>query len=280
MPKVDTGVVVRFGADGEYEVKQMNLTNGWQLFQAALAIYHATSQELAIGNVPAHHQYDNQPIRENIAKRVQYIQQHHADQMPLLQANWIASLPRLTSDEPIHRHQLAILERVLSVVEGETSAPFDPPPTQELPRQETTTAETTTARDPELPVSETEIENLKSLINTAPREVKQAIKDTAAEATKAKATLSLQGKPDLRRVVIASLMLDIYIADCTNNREYMRTLLRHHNHDHTDIGATLGRLTLSQISQIGETHAQVQQNTLCMDYNATTDSFSIIESKQ
>ena len=280
MPKVDTGVVVRFGADGEYEVKEMNLTNGWQLFQAALAIYHATSQELAIGNVPATHQHDNKPIRENIAKRVQYIQQHHAEHMPQLLANWIPSLPRLTSDEPIHRHQLAILERVLSVVEGETSAPFDPPPTQELPRQETTTTETTATPDVDLPVSVTEIENLKSLVNTAPREVKQAIKDTAAEATKAKTTLSLQGKPDLRRVVIASLMLDIYVADCTNNREYMRTLLRHHNHDHTDIGATLGRLTLPQISQIGETHAQVQQNTLSMDYNATTDQFSITESKQ
>ena len=277
MPKIDTGVVVRFGADGEYEVKEMNLANGWELFKAAHAIYNATSQKLDIGAVrPTTTDYS--ALRANIIERVQYLQTNHPEMTEMLMATWIPNLPRLTSDQPIHRHQLQILDRLVNTVEAQTSAPFNPAPALELPQQETTT--TATHTEPELPVADSEVEKLRGLVSTAPKDVKQAIKETVTEASQAKTTLSLQGKPDLRRVVIADFMLDVYLSDNTNEREYMRTLLRHHGHDHTNIGATLGRLSLSEISKIGETHAKVQTGTSSVTYQANTDTFSITESTE
>jgi hypothetical protein len=115
-------------------------------------------------------------------------------------------------------------------------------------------------------------------VNTAPKDVKQAIITTTAEATAAKTTLSLQGKPTLRRVAIAHFMLDIYMADHTNEREYMRMLLRHHNIYTDNIGTSLGRLDLPEINQMVETHIKVQNGELTVTYEANTDTFHIAES--
>lgn len=279
MVPIEAGVVVRFGADGEYEVKEMNLDNGWSLFQAALAIYNATSQKLDVGAVrPVPTDYS--ALRTNLIERVLYIKNNHPEQMGWLMMNWIPALPPLSSDQPILRHQLLILDKLVTFAESQTSAPFNPAPALELPQPQTDATSTVAPSEPEMPVAEAEVEKLRTLVNTAPKEVKQAIKQTVSEASQAKTTLSLQGKPDLRRVVIADFMLDVYIADNTNEREYMRTLLRHHGHDHTNIGATLGRLSLSEISKLGETHAKVQTGTASVEYQANTDTFSITESKQ
>ena len=279
MLKIEAGVVVRFGADGEYEVKEMNLENGWQLFQAAHGIYTATSQKLDVGAVrPVETEYS--ALRSNLIERVMYIKENNPEQMGWLMANWIPALPPLSSDQPILRHQLSILDKLVNIAESQTSAPFNPAPPLELPQPQTTATETHTAAEPEMPVADSEVEKLRTLVNTAPKDVKLAIKETVSEASQAKTTLSLQGKPDMRRVVIADFMLDVYVADSTNEREYMRTLLRHHGHDHTNIGATLGRLSLSEISQLGETHAHVQNGTMSVTYQANTDTFSITESTQ
>jgi hypothetical protein len=106
-------------------------------------------------------------------------------------------------------------------------------------------------------------------------EIKEAIQTTAQEANKAKMTLSLNGKPTLRRAAIAQLMLDIYAADCSNNREYMRTLLQHLNIYQNDIGTTLGALDLDKISAIAETHGHIEQGDLQVVYNSETDTFSV-----
>lgn len=278
MPKIETGVVVRFGANGDYEVQQADLAAGWQLFKAAHAIHTAQQNKLLIGEVTATQPHDNSELRANIIERVTWIQNNHPELVDILMSQWIAGLPRLSSAEPIHRHQLLILDRVVNNVEAMTAAPFNPPPALELPQPPQPA--TATHTEPELPVADSEIENLRNLVSTAPKPVREAIKQTVSEASQAKTTLSLQGKPDLRRVVIADFMLAVYIADCANNREYMRTLLNHHGHDSSDIGATLGKLSLTQISQLGETHAKVQNGTHSVTYNQNTDKFSITESTQ
>lgn len=279
MPKIEVGVVVRFGADGDYEVQQVDLDAGWQLFQAAHAIHKAQQNRLLIGEVQNTHSHSNSELRANIIERVTWIQNNHPELVDLLMSEWIAGLPRLGSTEPIHRHQLQILDRVVNKIEAICNdAPFNPPPALELPQPPQPATSTDT--EPELPVADSEIENLRRLVSTAPKPVREAIKQTVSEASQAKTTLSLQGKPDLRRVVIADFMLDVYIADCSNDREYMRTLLAHHGYGSANIGATLGRLSLTQISQLGETHAKVQNSTYSVTYTANTDTFSITESTQ
>lgn len=278
MPKVSTGVIVRFGADGEYEVQEADLAAGWQLFQAALAIHKAQQNPLLRGNVAATHNYDSSVLRANIIERVMYIKENHPTHMQHLMANWIADLPPLSSDQPIHRHQLIALDRVLGAVEAETSAPFNPPPALELPRPPKTTQEVHSGDG--LGIDPQEVESIRTLVNSAPKDVKKAIMATTAEATAAKTTLSLQGKPTLRRVAIAHFMLDIYMADHSNEREYMRTLLQHHDFYTDNIGTSLGRLDLPEINQMVETHTKLQDNTLSIEYDANTDQFRITESTQ
>ena len=278
MPKVDTGVVVRLGADGEYEIREMNLDHGWQLFQAALAIYHVTNLQLDIGTVVANHSHDNQPLRANLIERVTYIRENHPEQMAHLVANWIDDLPPLSSDQPIDRHQLAILERVITRVETQVEAPFNPAPQKAPPPRSTVTVDTTPAVrhvGDEIPVDPKEVEQIRTLVNSAPREVKQAIQATTKEAQAAKTTLSLNGKPTLRRAACAHLMLEVYIADSSDDRNYMRTLLRHHELYVQDIGTSLGRMDLPEIDRVLNTHNQIQQGELRLDYNPTTDTFSV-----
>jgi hypothetical protein len=276
MPKVETGVIVRFGADGEYEVQEADLAAGWQLFQAALAIHRAQQNPLLRGNVAPTGTYDGSVLRTNIAERVTYIKDNHAEHMPVLMSNWIADLPPLSSDKPIHRHQLVVLDKIVNKVEAEVSAPFNPPPALELPRPPK--APQTVLSGDGLGIDPTEIETIRNLVNTAPKDVKHAIKETAAEASQAGTTLSLQGKPTLRRVAIAHFMLDTYMADHTNEREYMRMLLRYHNLYTDNIGTSLGRLDLPEINQMVETHIKVQNGELTVMYEANTDTFHIAES--
>lgn len=282
MPKVDTGVVVRFAADGEYEVREMNLDNGWQLFQAAKAIYLATSQKLDIGNVAATHNHDNQQHRTNLIERVTYIQANHPELMSMLTDNWIHNLPPLSSDQPIERHQLAVLDRVVSKAEAECEAPFNPAPVQTPPRRpvKPPAVRSESHVSDTIEISPKQIDEIRALVNTAPKEVKTAIQATTKEAQNAGTTLSLNGKPTLRRVACADLMLLIYMADCSDDRRYMRTLLEHHQFFNTDIGTSLGRLDLPGISLLGETHNHVQNGTAELTYNHTTDQFSITESTQ
>ena len=266
MPKIEGGVVVRFGADGEYEIKVADLDAGWELFKAAHAVYNALSLDLMKGFLTAGHDFDPTPTRQNIIKRVSTIKEQHPDLMPELVASWIPNLPPLTSDEHLDRHQLMILNKLVDKVESKTDAPFDPPSSLRA---------NAVGKDVDLPVAQAEIDQIRQLVNTAPRDIKAAIMATTKEATQAKCALSLQGKPSLKRVVTAHLMLDVYTSDCTREREYMRVLLRHHGLDSSDIGAALGNADLSTISSIGETHSMVEAGTLSLVYDANTDNFQI-----
>jgi hypothetical protein len=282
MPKIDTGVIVRFGANGEYEIQQADLDAGWQLFQAALAIHRAQQNQLLIGNVSNQHDYNGQEWRNNLIERITHIRNNNPELMEMLTANWIHNLPPLSSDAPIDRHQLAIIDRVVSRAETECEAPFNPPPvqtpTRTVPKPPKT--KTTPAVSDTIEVSAKQIEQIRVLVNSAPKEVKEAIQATTKEAQKAGTTLSLNGKPTLRRVACADLMLTVFLADWTNDREYMRTLLRHHDLYVDDIGTSLGRLDLPEISTIGETNNHVQNGTAELTYNENTDQFSITESTQ
>jgi len=283
MPNIDVGVVVRFGEDGSYEVQQADLVAGWAMFKAALAVFKAQENKMLLGRVHNTVQHGNQPMRDNIIERVQWLQNNHPNDLVDLLEDWIVGLPPLGSDEPIHRHQLAILDRVVSVTEMRLqTAPFNPPPQPEPPAmfQKTTPPPATLAGD-ELPCSTEQIDQMRTMISKAPAEVKKAIQATTQEASQAKTTLSLNGKPTLRRAVIAQLMYDIYTYDNSNNREYMRTLLRHHMIYQTDIGTSLGATDLDKISLIGETHTAVEQGDLNLSYDPNADQFSITkESKQ
>lgn len=281
MPKVDTGVVVRLAADGTYEIREMNLDNGWQLFQAALNIYNATSLELMRDRVNPTHTHDNRPLRENLIERVQYIRDHHPEQMSILQIDWIRDIAPLSAfDRPIQRHQLAILEKIITRVETQVEAPFNPAPTTPLPPRKTTPPKTEQPSMPgdDIQVATHEVDLIRGLVNAAPKPVKEAIRATTQEAQKAKTTLSLNGKPTIRRAACAHLMLDVYTADHSDDRAYMRTLLQHCGYYTTDIGTSLGKLDLPEISKLGEIHNSVQSGTATLTYNHNTDSFEIGES--
>lgn len=276
MPKIESGVIVRFGEDGSYEVQQADLVAGWAMFEAALAVFKAQEKKLLLGRVHNSVKHENQPMRDNLIERVQWVQTNHPTGMESLMTNWIEGLPPLGSDEPIHRHQLAILDRVITTVETELQAPFNP-----LPQVATSMLFPKAQKPPvalvgdELPCEPEQIEEIRAMINKAPVEVKKAIQATTQEASQAKTTLSLNGKPTLRRAVIAQLMFDVYGYDCTNDREYMRALLQHINIFQADIGTTLGAAHLDKISLIGETHSAVEQGDLFISYDTTADKISI-----
>jgi len=281
MPRVTTGVIVRFGADGTYEVQQADLDTGWQMFTAALAVYQAQQHTLLKGNVPASHNYDGTAYRANIAERVRQIKDTDPNEFDRVRANWIQGLPPLSSDKPIHRHQLALLDRIISNNETELNLPFNPPPieTKIAPPATPTEESDATSVEPsedmiDIETAAAEVDIIKRALNGSTREVKEAIKTTTQEASAAKTTLSLQGKPTLRRIMIARMMLECYTEDPT--RMVMQGVLEHHGfYNGTTIGASLGALNLTKISAMGQTLQQINDRTLELVYHGETNSITI-----
>ena len=281
MPQVETGVIVRFGADGEYEVQEADLDAGWQMFQAALAVYNAQQTKMLRGNVAAHHNYDSAAYRANIMERVNHIKNTDTAEFDRVRSNWIAGLPALSSDKPIHRHQLALLDQIITPNETQIDAPFNPPPAEALVAPQITPEPV--VEDTSVPPSEemvdietaaAEVEIIRRALNASTQEVKNAVKATTQEASGAKTTLSLQGKPTLRRILIARMMLECYTEDPT--RVVMQGVLEHHGfYNGTTIGASLGALTLDEISAMGTTLKQINDRTLELVYNGNTNSITI-----
>jgi hypothetical protein len=276
MMKVQTGVIVRFGANGEYEVQEADLDAGWQMFKAALDVYQAQAAKLLRGAVLAKHDYNLAGYRANILQRVTYIKDNNTAEFDRLRANWIAGLPPLSSEQPIQRHQLALLEAAIIDNEREMSAPFNPPPADaqinEPPRIKTPAPAVEELVDIE--VASEEVELIRRVVNAATADVKNAVKTTTQEASAAKTTLSLSGKPTLRRVLIARMMLDCYTGDPT--RVIMQGVLEHHGvYNNKDIGSSLGALDIGKISAIMETVKGINDGNVDIAYHGDTNSITI-----
>lgn len=274
MPIIETGAIVRLAADGTYEIQQADLGAGAQLFRAALAVFQAQQNTLLTGQIQPT-TVDLRLIRENIAQRVTTLRDQHRPQFDLLAQNWIANLPPLTGDKPITRHQLAILDSRVQKAENTTEAPFDPPPALETPTPAAAPPPPPRVKtdDDDLEVAPEEIDVIRNVLNAASDEVRAAIKATTEEASKARATLSLQTKPTLRRARIARAMLEIYTEDCTEDRAYMRAILVHIGiikNATTTIGAALGRSTHDDIARLEATVEAIRNNQLQMVFENNT----------
>lgn len=281
MLKIETGVIVRFGAEGDYEVQEADLDTGWQMFQAALAVYQAQSNKMLRGNVAPTHEFDLAGFRANIIERVTTLRNNHTDAYNTMRTNWIAGLPPLTSDQPINRHQLALLDDIVGAAETDGHAPFNPPPSgaqiKPPPSKLFTAVPDTTPVEIEhidIEVAAEEVELIRKVLNAATREVKDAVKLTTQEASAAKTTLSMQGKPTLRRALIAHIMLDCYTEDPT--RTIMQGLLAHHDMwDNNTIGSSLGKLDISKISTLAETVKQQIDGDIELEYDGANNTVTI-----
>jgi hypothetical protein len=277
MIKAETGVIVRFGADGNYEVQEADLEAGWAMFTAALAVYQAQSGKMLKGNVMPVDTYDLAGYRANIIERVTLLRNEHQEQYDVMRTNWIAGLPPLSSDQQINRHQLALLDNIVGLAEAEAHAPFNPPPAAaqiKPPPSRIFSAKDTSVEPVDLEVAIEEVEQIRAVLNAASREVKDAVKLTTQEASAAKTTLSMQGKPTLRRALIAHIMLDCYTEDPT--RVIMQGLLNHHYFwDHNTIGSSLGKLDIPQISALAETVKKQIDGDIEIEYDGATNSITI-----
>jgi len=118
-----------------------------------------------------------------------------------------------------------------------------------------------------------EIEIIRNVLNAASDDVRAAVKATTEEASKARATLSLQTKPTLRRARIARAMLEIYTEDCTEDRAYMRAILVYIGiikNATTTIGAALGRSTHDDVARLEATLEAIRINQLQMAFENNT----------
>lgn len=268
MPKIKHGAIVRLGANGEYEIQQADLDAGWRLFQAALAIHQAQQLQLLVGPLTKP-DYDLKPAREHITNRVIVLRDHRPQVFDNVRANWIDGLPPLTSDKPIARHQLSILEHLIDNLDTGDDIPFDPMPKIATPPPPRKPAEPRPTPSDEIEVNPDEIETIKRAYEQQTDEVKNAIAATTAEASKARASLSLQINPTLRKLMIVRTMFEIYNDDCTDDRAYMRTLLVHIGairKPETTTGAALGKLNLDDLARLEATLADIRSGTLQIVY--------------
>jgi len=282
MIKVDTGVIVRFGADGDYEVVEADLDAGWQLFQAALAIHRAQQAQLLRGKIDLKPQIDNSEMRANITSRAKWLADNHPTQFDLLRRDWIADLPPLTSDQPILRHQLHILDERLSFHETQTDAPFSPMP-QQKPKEDNGDANESTGETPVfgadmLPIAPEEIELVRAAINRTGNNVRKAIKQTTEEAAEAGHTLNLKIEPTIRRATIAWLMIDCFKYDHT--RQTMEAIINHLGVKQNTIGAALAACDIDRLSEMRQLLQQIEANKATVNYNSETDTLTINTGKQ
>jgi len=258
MPKITRGVAVRFAKDGDYEVIECDIDKGWQYFCAVRAVHNLPTKPLLLGKLSA-------PVldpaavvdkKDNLRKRIEYIKTNYPDALAELLRTWSPAMPTFKTDHVHTMQQLNDIERMLIQIEATHSVQFmhlatppKRPPTAKPPAQPAVDESQTVD---ELLVSESHVELLRLRLNKNSKAIKDTARELAKQASAAKRTISLSGKPSVRRALIVEFILDA-LEPVDGTTELIDKVLSQTSIQRDDtLGATLGKCTIEQIIQMSE----------------------------
>lgn len=289
MPDVARAVVVRLGADGTYQMVECDIEAGWRYFKSVRAVYDIPTKPMLMGDVrpPLTRSEDNRTaLRERLIERTAWIRANNDAAFKALVAAWQPDLPTFKSGHQHSNVELARIERMLIDVEREHDVPFHAAVTETAQVTQPIESVDQPTEQPlaampsdELLVDKSEVEKVRAKLNAASEATRESIRKIAQQANRAKRNISLNGKPSLRRVLIADLLIDA-IEDSDGNTDLIYTLLRHHaaRSEHT-LGYDIGSIDIDKVTQMSETLGAIRAGRLGLQYNTNSNMFDIVEQK-
>jgi hypothetical protein len=284
MPKIERGVVVRFAADGQYQVAECDIAAGWTYFKAVRHVYGIPTKPLLLGDVktPISRSDDNRvALRSKLIDRIGYLRGNNKDAFAAFVAMWQPDLPTFKSGHQHSNVELARIERMLIEVEREHSVPFHEAVTREtIPPTVEATPESPLLVMPsdEITVDPSEVEKVRTRLTNTSEATREAIRKIAGQANRAKRNISLNGKPSLRRVLLADMLINII--EESGDTQLLETTMAHCGvRSERTLGHDIGTLDIDKITQMSNTLSAIRLGTLAMQYNTTNNTFNIVEQK-
>ncbi len=289
MPEITHAVAVRLAADGTYQMVQCDIESGWRYFKAVRAVFDIPTKPMLLGDVrpPLTRSEENRTaLRSKLIDRIAYLRGNHKEAFTAFVAMWQPDLPTFKSGHEHSNVELARIEKMLNDVEREHSVPFheavtrntDPKPDAKKTPQPTEQPLEAMPSD-ELTVDPKEVEKVRTKLNSSTETTRETVRKIAQQANRAKRNISLNGKPSLRRVLLADMLIDA-IEDSDGNTDLLYTLLRHADArtEHT-LGYDVGSLDIDKITKMSETLSAIRAGRLGLQYNTNTEMFDIVEQK-
>ena len=288
MPKIPVGVAVRLAADGTYQMVECDIEAGWRYFQAVRKVHDIPTKPMLLGDVqpPLSRISDNRnALRERLIARIAWLRENNKDAFTAFVATWTPELPTFKSGHQHSSVELARIERMLVDVEREHSVPFHEAITAR-DEQPTPTAEPTTATQDDAPVTmasdeitvdQSEVEKVRTKLNSSSEKTRETVKKIAQQANRAKRNISLNGKPSLRRVLLADMLIDA-INDDDGDSNALEVMMRHIGiRTERTLGYDIGVLDIDKITKMSDLTAALRSGKAAMQYNTNTDTFDIVE---
>ncbi len=286
-PQIDRAVAVRLAADGSYEMIECDIEAGWRYFKAVRAVYDIPTKPLLLGSVQtplAHSASNRTALRDKLVDRIAWLRNNNDAAFNALVALWQPDLPTFKSGHQHNNVELARIERIVAEVERTHDVPFheaftkptetEKPPVDVQPAQEKPLA---AMPSDELTVDPKEVDKVRARLDATTKDVRETVRKIAQQANRAKRNISLNGKPSLRRVLLADMLIDA-IEDNDGSTDLIYTLLRHvgARTEHT-LGYDVGSLDIDKITQMSDTISAIRAGRLGLQYNTNNDMFDIVE---
>jgi hypothetical protein len=277
MPEIKHGVVVRFAIDGTYEVVGCDMSLGWEYFKAAKHLHAMTPKQMLLGKMPSPTaDPDEQPRRaDNLRKRITYIKDNYPAALQELVQQWSPSMPTMKSDHVHTLQQLNEINQLVTRIEANHTVAFNDIIIKRPPVKKYEPQEPTTLPSDDLLIDEDEIIRLRKKLAESNVRVQMTAKALAKEASAAKKSISLSGKPTLRRAALVEFMLNA-LSDAEGSADLLNVIVETLGYK-TDqpLGAILGGCDIQQITQMSEMLSQIRDGKSAVTYNTEQDTYSV-----
>jgi hypothetical protein len=285
MLQIRRGVVVRLAGDGTYEVVECDLQKGWAYFKEVRDVYGIPTKPFLIGNIPAPLSTSverNTALRERLIARLAYLKTNHPAAMTQIVEAW--SFPTFKSGHQHSSVELTAIERLISSVEAEHSVPFHGAVTaqaQEADQQQPATPEPfKPMSSDEIEVDPAEVTRVRERLAGCSDTVRETVRQVAQQANRAKRNISLQGKPSLRRVLLAETLITA-VEDSDGTSQLLEAALSHLGlRSNRTLGYDVGSLDIDAITQLSNLLDALRKGTVDLQYNSNNDTFTVSGQKE
>jgi len=280
MPAVQRGVVVRFAADGQYQVVECDINAGWEYFKAVRAVYEIPTKPLLLGDVrtPLTNSDANRVrLRETLMARLAWMRDNNREALQHVVTNWSVDLATFKSGHQHSNIELLRIEKIIVDAEREHSVPFHGAVIATEEEQVEIPEPVKAMASDELTVNPKEVEIVRKRLKDATDEVRNTVRTIAQQANRAKRNISLNGKPSLRRVLLADMLIDV-ITESAGTADLLVATMTHigvRTAERT-IGHDVGGLDVDSIQKISAILDAVRANTTTLQYDTDTDTFHLV----
>jgi hypothetical protein len=279
MPNIDKGVAVRFAADGEFEVIECDIEEGWRYFQQVRKVYDINTKGFLLGKVqpPIIDDSARTDRKDKLVARINNIKDTTPAALKDAAAQWPVGIPTFKSDHTHTMNELVAIERMLDKVEGDHNVPFgNMPITKTTPKPPPKPVQVAALPSEGVTVDEQHIADLRTRLNKSTTKIKEAAKTLAKEASANKTPISLTAKPSMRRYLLAQLMIDaLELGD--GDSGIIEAIVRSQIQITTTLGAALGSCDIEQITKMSTLFKSIKDGNVTVTYNTDNGTYTVQE---